>query len=131
MLNETKTSVQTKCPACQCETIQSLLAVPDHEYNLEYEAQYARCRECSSFFQSPMPDLNELSRFYPAAYHSFDSDGILSKLKHRQRLRRLRSFVPADAMTLLDYGRGSGAFIKESARHMPHGIFYGYEINST
>jgi SAM-dependent methyltransferase len=131
MLDEMKTSVQTRCPACQSEAIQDLFAVPDHEYNLEYQAQYARCWECSSFFQSPMPDLNQLSRFYPATYHSFDTNSMLGKLKHRQRLRRLRSFIDSDAITLLDYGSGSGAFIKESARHMPHGTFYGYEINST
>jgi 2-polyprenyl-3-methyl-5-hydroxy-6-metoxy-1,4-benzoquinol methylase len=131
MLTEAKTSVQTKCPACESETVQSRFAVPDHEYNLAYQAQYARCRECSSYFQSPMPDLNQLSGFYPANYHSFDTDSILSKLKHRQRLRRLRSFVGSDAITLLDYGCGSGAFIKGLARHMPHGTFYGYDINST
>jgi len=78
-----------------------------------------------------MPDLNELSRFYPATYHSFDTEGVLSKLKHRQRLRRLRSLVDSDAITLLDYGCGSGAFIKQSAKHMPHGTLYGYDINST
>jgi len=128
---DTKTSVQTRCPACQCETIQSLFTVPDHEYNLEYQAQYARCRECSSFFQSPMPDLNELSRFYPGTYHSFDTHGILSKLKHRQRLRRLRSLVDSDPISLLDYGCGTGAFIKEAAKEMPDSVFYGYEINST
>jgi SAM-dependent methyltransferase len=123
--------VQTRCPACQSETIQSLFTVPDHEYNLDYLAQYARCWECLSFFQSPMPDLNQLSRFYPANYHSFDINTIFGKLKQRQRLRRLRSFVDSDAITLLDYGCGSGAFIKESAKEMPHSIFYGYEINST
>jgi trans-aconitate methyltransferase len=131
MLTETKTLVQTKCPACQSETIQSLFTVPDHEYNLDYLAQYARCWECSSFFQSPMPDLNQLSRFYPATYHSFDINSILGKLKHRQRLRRLRSLIDSDAITLLDYGCGSGAFIKKSAKRMPHSTFYGYEINST
>jgi len=131
MLGETKTSVQTRCPACQSEAIQGLLAVPDHEYNLEYQAQYARCWECSSFFQSPMPDFHQLSRFYPANYHSFDSTSILGKLKHRQRLRRLRAFVNSDVITLLDYGCGSGAFIKDSAKHMPHSTFYGYDINST
>ncbi len=123
--------MQARCPACQSETIQSLFAVPDHEYNLDYQAQYARCWECSSFFQSPIPNLIELSHFYPPNYHSFELNGVLGKLKHRQRLRRLRSFVDSDAITLLDYGCGSGAFIKESAKDMPHSIFYGYEINST
>ena len=123
--------MQTRCPACQSRVIQSLFAVPDHEYNLDYQAQYAFCRECSSFFQSPMPDLIQLSHFYPANYHSFDINNILVQLKQRQRLRRLRSFVDSDAITLLDYGCGSGVFIKESAKNMPHSKFYGYEINST
>jgi SAM-dependent methyltransferase len=122
--------VQAKCPACHSEKIQSLFTVPDHEYNLEYRAPYAQCLDCFSFFQMPMPDSARLSDFYPAHYHSFDSNKTLGKLKQAQRLKRLRSLLDSDRITLLDYGCGNGAFIKESAKQMPTGQFYGYEINS-
>lgn len=123
--------METRCPACQSGAIESLFAVPDHEYNLDYQAQYACCGECSSFFQSPMPDAVQLSHFYPANYHSFDINNILGQLKQGQRLKRLRSFVDSDAITFLDYGCGSGVFIKEAAKNMPRSKFYGYEIDST
>src|SRR4029077_3424739 len=122
--------VQAKCPACHSEKIESLFTVPDHEYNMDYRAPYAQCLDCFSFFQLPMPDSARLSDFYPANYHSFDTNKTLGKLKQTQRLKRLRSLVDSNRITLLDYGCGNGDFIKESAREMPTGKFYGYEINS-
>ena len=122
--------VQAKCPACHSEKIQSLFTVPDHEYNVDYRAPYAQCLDCFSFFQLPMPDSARLSDFYPANYHSFDNNKTLGKLKQTQRLKRLRSLVDSNRITLLDYGCGNGAFLKESAKQMPTGNFYGYEINS-
>ena len=130
LLDEMNIPVQTKCPACQSEKIQSLFTVPDHEYNVDYRAPYAQCLDCFSFFQLPMPDSARLSDFYPANYHSFDSNKTLGKLKQKQRLKRLRSLVDFNRISLLDYGCGSGAFIKESAKEMPAAEFYGYEISS-
>ena len=130
LLDEMNIPVQTKCPACQSEKIQGLFTVPDHEYNVDYRAFYAQCLDCFSFFQLPMPDSARLSDFYPANYHSFDTNKTLGKLKQTQRLKRLRSLVDSNRITLLDYGCGNGAFIKESAKQMPTGNFYGYEIYS-
>ena len=45
--------VQTKCPACQSEKIQSLFTVPDHEYNVDYRALYSQCLDCFSFLNCP------------------------------------------------------------------------------
>ncbi len=123
-------SVQSKCPACHSENIQNLFTVPDHEYNVDYRAPYAKCLDCLSFFQLPMPDSARLSDFYPANYHSFDTNKTLAKLKQKQRLKRLRPLVDSNRMILLDYGCGNGAFIKESAKEMPTAEFYGYEISS-
>jgi ubiquinone/menaquinone biosynthesis C-methylase UbiE len=123
-------SVQSKCPACHSEKIQNLFTVPDHEYNVDYRASYAKCLDCLSFFQLPMPDPARLSDFYPANYHSFDTNKTLGKLKQKQRLKRLRSLVDSNRMILLDYGCGNGTFIKESAKEMPTADFYGYEISS-
>jgi SAM-dependent methyltransferase len=122
--------VQTKCPACQSEKVQSLFAVPDHEYNMDYLAPYAQCLDCFSFFQLPMPDSARLSDFYPANYHSFDGNTTLGKLKQKQRLKRVRSLLDSSRMSLLDYGCGNGAFIKASLKEMPAAEFYGYEIGS-
>ncbi len=129
-IDEMNISVQTKCPACHSEKTQNLFTVPDHEYNVDYRAPYAQCLDCLSFFQSPMPDSARLSDFYPANYHSFDTNNPLAKLKQKQRLKRLRSLVDSNRMILLDYGCGNGAFIKESAKEMPTAEFYGYEIGS-
>ena len=77
-----------------------------------------------------MPDLIQLSHFYPATYHSFDINNILGQLKQRQRFRRLRSFVESDAITLLDYGCGSGVFIDIPIIKSP-GIPYFYLKEAT
>ena len=122
--------VQAKCPACHSEKIQSLFTVPDHEYNVDYRAPYAQCLDCFSFFQLPMPDSARLSDFYPANYHSFDTNRTLGKLKQTQRLKRLRSLVDSNRITLLDYGCGNGAFIKATVKKMPAAELYGYEIDS-
>jgi hypothetical protein len=37
------------------------------------------------FFELPMPDSARLSDFYPANYHSFDSNKTLGKLKQIRR----------------------------------------------
>ncbi|HEU0207782.1 MAG TPA: class I SAM-dependent methyltransferase [Candidatus Udaeobacter sp.] len=123
-------SARSKCPACHSENIQDLFTVPDYEYNLSYRAPYAKCLDCLSFFQLPMPDFAGLSGYYPANYHSFETNKVLAKLKQKQRLKRLRSLVGSDKISLLDYGCGNGAFIKESAKEMPTAKFYGYEISS-
>lgn len=102
--------------------------VPDHEYHAGYTAEYSLCADCGTLFQTPMPDAERLSTFYPADYHSFGSSGLLAGLKDKARLRRLKSFVESDHALILDYGCGDGRFIKEAAKQTSGWVFWGFEM---
>ena len=72
-----------------------------------------------------MPDVATLATYYPPQYHSFNAAGLLSRLKHRSRLKRLASLVSANAPVVLDYGCGHGAFIRKVAAQATSWSFWG------
>jgi trans-aconitate methyltransferase len=75
-----------------------------------------------------MPDEATLTSYYPSDYHSFDANSIMTKIKHRQRMNKLRPHLPGEAFTFLDYGCGGGAFLNFLADHFPKAHFIGFEI---
>lgn len=116
------------CPACGSPKRERSFHVPDHEYNLRHRTEYALCADCGTLVQTPIPDLEQLSAYYPAEYHSFGAGGLLARLKDRARLRRLKSFAHAERAVILDYGCGDGRFIKEAARQTSGWAFWGFEL---
>lgn len=118
------------CPACGSGNSRTSYRVPDHEYHVGSTADYNLCAACGTLFQAPMPDGEQLSKFYPAHYHSFGTAGFLAGLKDRARLRRLKSLLKSDRALILDYGCGDGRFIKEAARQTDGLVFWGFEIAS-
>lgn len=76
----------------------------------------------------PIPDLEDLSAFYPADYHSFAAGGLLARLKDQARLRRLQSFAGSREAVVLDYGCGDGRFIKAAASRTSGWMFWGFEV---
>jgi SAM-dependent methyltransferase len=89
---------------------------------------YQLCGACGSLYQSPMPDERTLRAFYPPEYHSFGTVGLLTQLKDRARLSRLRAFTAAPEPVMLDFGCGDGRFLKASARTVASMRFRGFEI---
>ena len=102
--------------------------MPDHEYGLPHVVTYRRCDDCGSLSQDPMPNLRELSAYYPANYHSFGPRSPLASLKHRARLERIRSLLGGGPRTLLDYGCGNGDFLRAAAARHPEWRCWGFEI---
>lgn len=121
-------SATVPCPACRSLRRQTSYRVPDHEYDVGRVVEYALCADCGTLVQTPIPDQEELSAFYPADYHSFGAGGLLTRLKDTTRLRRLRSFVDSDRGVILDYGCGDGRFIKEAAKRTSGLVFWGFEM---
>jgi SAM-dependent methyltransferase len=105
----------------------SLRSVPDHEYGVAFRARYAACAACRSEYQTPMPGAAELAAFYPQGYHSFAAGGLLLRLRHDVRLRRLRALAPREG-AILDYGCGDGAFLARAAERLPERQLFGFEI---
>lgn len=117
------------CSACGERTARSAQRVPDHEYALDYVASYVDCEHCHTAFQAPMPASDQLSAFYPAAYHSMGRRGLLANLRNRMRLRKLLPHLDGEG-ALLDYGCGDGSFLEYAARFLPDRSFFGFEIDS-
>lgn len=46
-----------QCPACTGSRSEGRRRVPDHEYDLNAIVNYARCGDCGSEYQDPLPDL--------------------------------------------------------------------------
>ena len=121
-------SATFRCPACGSTRIAASYEVPDHEYDVGYLATYSLCGGCGTLLQTPIPDPEQLSAFYPADYHSFTGAGLLAGLKDRARLLRLKSFLPAERGLILDYGCGDGRFIKAAAAQTTGLVFWGFEL---
>ncbi len=116
-----------QCPACAGSRRDGRRRVSDHEYNLSCSVSYARCGDCGSEYQDPMPDLQTLASFYPNGYHSFAGHGLLQRLRNDLRLRRLSRFLDGPG-ALLDYGCGNGAFLEQAAEKLPNRSLFGFEI---
>lgn len=116
------------CPACRQGAPVSPCEVPDHEYGVTFAASYWECENCGSLYQIPMPSLETLASFYPANYHAYKSDGLLTRIRLDMRIRRVAEFVSANEC-FLDFGCGNGAFLYRAAEKLPGRHFFGYEIS--
>ena len=123
-------SVVETCPACKTQGADGARLVADHEYGLTFRARYARCTACHSEYQSPMPAADALASFYPPTYHSMTAGGLLQRMRHDVRLRRLHGLWPRRGV-LLDYGCGAGAFLLHAAARASEMTLWGYEIAPT
>lgn len=120
-------TVPLTCPACGAQGASPPVPVPDREYGLARVAAYARCADCGTLFQHPMPADSELPSLYPDDYHSQTGQGPVGRFRHGVRLRRLTGLAPADG-PLLDFGCGNGDFLRHAAATEPGRGYYGFEI---
>jgi SAM-dependent methyltransferase len=97
----------------------------------EPSGEVRRCAECGLVYQWPQPSAEELDRYYAEAYRS---DYEEPPLPDRQRgdmpdalarIERLRPLL-GEAVTLLEVGTGSGAFIESVVPYV--GRVTGFEL---
>ncbi len=74
-----------------------------------------------------MPDPETLASFYPDGYHSFAGGGLLQRIRHDMRIRRLSQFLAGEG-AVLDYGCGNGSFLLRFAEQVPDRPLYGFEV---
>jgi SAM-dependent methyltransferase len=115
------------CPACGSPEVAAARRIPDHEYGIAFEAEYARCGRCGSEYQMPMPASEQLAAWYPPQYHSMQGRGWLGRLRHGVRYRRVRKLLRGDG-ALLDYGCGDGSFLDFAAEQGESRPLVGFEI---
>lgn len=64
-----------KCINCNSEKIISIYQVPDRHYNIKGNFDLGKCISCGLVFMNPMPNNEELSKFYAQdTYYSFHID---------------------------------------------------------
>ncbi len=117
------------CPICASNSIKEEFTIPDNEYGLKYKATYIHCNSCDCFYQSPMPSDDQLSSFYPDAYHSMQSKSIIARIKNTMRLKAINKNLNSGD-TFMDFGCGNGSFILFASEKCPDRNFLGYEIDS-
>lgn len=109
----------TNCPVCKKTEFTPFLQCKDYTVSQE-TFQIVQCKFCDFKFTNPIPDLDKLGNYYKSEdyiSHSNTKQGIVSKLYHavrnytlRGKLNLLKSYVSRG--TLLDYGCGTGMFLK-------------------
>lgn len=127
------------CPVCEAARSPLFALAPDRLFGIAAGTfRLYRCSCCGCVFQSPFPDPDTLSTWYPKPYWWTESRGsglagFLGRLE-----RTYREFVAMDHVrflerhasgagagrTLLDIGCSSGTFLHLARRRgfLPHGI---------
>lgn len=118
------------CPICHTDNILNVVSVPDYEYGVISAVNYVECKGCGSLYQQDMPSEHVLKSYYPSNYHSFNAAGLLTKIRHALRARTFKSLLVANS-TVLDFGCGSGQFIRAVAEQYPQTTFIGFEFEET
>ncbi len=117
----------TECPLCQIKVLENFLSTADHTVSHE-TFQLIKCTGCGFVMTSPRPDDEHLGNYYLSeAYisHSNNSKSLLDlvyrlsrrfTLSWKYNLVRAYSEPETSKINLLDFGCGTGDFLKECKR---------------
>lgn len=106
------------CPVCKEQSFEHFLTCEDHTVSHE-KFNIVACASCGFKFTNPIPDIQELGRYYKAENyisHSNTRKGLVAKIYHlvrnytlKKKLRLISTYVSRG--TILDYGCGTGMFL--------------------
>lgn len=100
-------------PACPCcaETKNSLVfRARDYEHGIPGEWSIVECANCGLYFQSPIPQQEELTHFYPKTYSAYNNKGVIGwlfNLTYKLDAIRVRALLGKTGR-ILDIGCGDG-----------------------
>ena len=110
----------SECPVCRSGDF--AFAFEAKDYSISGETfKVSECSKCSHRFTNPVPDQNEIGKYYESTdyiSHSNTSKGIVNKayqfvrnytLGSKRKL--IRNFSGKSSGNLLDYGCGTGEFL--------------------
>ena len=109
------------CPLCSGNAGNSEFPYATSFNNIRF--RYLKCKNCSSVFVDPVPDLQTFGMMYAkTAYHDCHYEGV-ENIAYSDSAKLLRQYLPSGAI-VLDYGCGVGAFLKalKSEGFLPYGV---------
>lgn len=117
---ETSMENLLKCPSCASEdTKLAYPSIKDFSVSKE-DFQVSKCQNCELLYTNPRPDQKGIIPYYDNVNyvsHSNTSKGLVFKLYHivrnyalKQKLKLIKKYISKP--TILDYGAGTGAFVK-------------------
>jgi len=122
-------STQVNCPLCNSSQTRYHISCKDHLVSDE-TFDLVQCTDCGLVFTQNAPKPDEIGRYYESLNYISHSDtkkGLTARLYHLARQvmlpakrKTVQNFTGKTTGTLLDYGSGTGYFI----RHMAD---YGWE----
>lgn len=113
-----------KCPVCTGTEFENILACEDHTYSHEL-FNIQKCIECGLRLTNPRPNQNSIGEFYQSAEyisHTGKSHSLIDFIYLIARTftlkwkRQIISSIKKNG-SLLDYGCGTGEFVKHMASH--------------
>lgn len=112
----------TNCPVCSGTVFTPFLTCKDYTVSHE-DFNIVSCKACNFKFTNPRPSDSEIGKYYKSedyVSHSDTKKGLINRLYHivrtrtlRQKLSLISSYVSRG--TILDYGCGTGMFLKTCA----------------
>lgn len=123
--------VYKSCPNCGNENIFKVLSAKDHTVSGE-EFEIWECKNCSLRFTQPVPEQENIGRYYRSENYISHSDtkkGLVNNLYHIVRKRTLiqkKNLIETVTLKLsgniLDLGAGTGAFLNTMKQYGWNGI---------
>ncbi len=118
----------TSCALCDGSVFELAIRAEDHHYGNDGSWDYSRCLGCGLLGLNPMPSDENLGKFYPNTYYSFQ-DFTKPESKSRALIRKLLLIklgtldpVFEKPGRVLDIGCGSGRFLYQM-RSKGWGVF--------
>jgi 2-polyprenyl-3-methyl-5-hydroxy-6-metoxy-1,4-benzoquinol methylase len=107
------------CPVCLSKQFEEAITCIDYTTSKE-EFVICQCSDCSFRFTNPRPDINESGRYYQSEdyiSHTDSKKGLLNKIYQITRDYMISSKYKStvkkyNAKSLMDYGCGTGDFLK-------------------
>lgn len=140
MIDEKPPTLSTHhCPLCGYATTRPfLIGRPDFEYGVDFKLHYAICQnpKCGLVYAVNIPALDVVRGFYlnystHRLYHPSKIGSMVSFLSSMNRRGYLKSVFACrdlESLRVLDYGCGSGDFMRDLIHHGVKGV-YGYDFD--
>ncbi len=126
----------TNCPVCLGGDFKEVLSCTDYTTSKE-EFVICQCSDCSFRFTNPRPDIKESGKYYQSddyISHTDSKKGLLNKIYQISRdymisTKYKSTLKKYNAKSLIDYGCGTGDFLKYCLDKGHHAI--GLEIDES